>query len=208
MDNITGKRIKALRKGAGLTQRELADKLGVKLAAVNKYETGIVTNLKRSTIAKLAEIFDVSPTYIMGLEDDIRAFENIESINQTKEVPLLGDIACGEPIFAEENLEGYARIDESIKVDFALRCKGDSMINAHIFDGDLVFIHQQPDVANGEIAAVLINNEATLKRVYKHPNRLELRPENPLFPVLNYEDDQLNDIRILGKAVVFLGTVR
>ena len=82
------------------------------------------------------------------------------------------------------------------------------MINAHIFDGDLVFIRKQPDVENGEIAAVVIDGEATLKRVYKYPNRLELRPENPLFPVMQYEGAELDTIRIIGKAVSFLGQVR
>lgn len=82
------------------------------------------------------------------------------------------------------------------------------MINAHIFDGDLVFIKEQPDVDNGEIAAVVIDDEATLKRVYKYPNRLELRPENPLFPVLQYEGDELSQVHIIGKAIAFLGQVR
>ena len=82
------------------------------------------------------------------------------------------------------------------------------MINAHIFDGDLVFIKEQPDVDNGEIAAVVIDNEATLKRVYKYPNRIELRPENPLFPVLQYEGTELGNVRIIGKAIAFLGQVR
>lgn len=78
-------------------------------------------------------------------------------------------------------------MDESVHADFCLRCKGDSMINARIFDGDIVYIRQQDDVENGEIAAVVIDGEATLKRVYKYPNRLELRAENPTFPVINIE---------------------
>ena len=121
---------------------------------------------------------------------------------------LIRKIASGTPIFAEENVEGYAELDIRVKADFALRCHGDSMINAHIFDGDLVFIRKQPDVENGEIAAVVIDGEATLKRVYKYPNRLELRPENPLFPVMQYEGAELDTIRIIGKAVSFLGHVR
>ena len=123
-------------------------------------------------------------------------------------LPIVGKIACGEPILAKQNIEGYAELDRRVHADFALRCVGDSMINAHIFDGDLVFIKEQPDVDNGEIAAVVIDNEATLKRVYKYPNRIELRPENPLFPVLQYEGAELGNIRIIGKAIAFLGQVR
>lgn len=99
-------------------------------------------------------------------------------------------------------------IDTRIHADFALRCKGDSMINARIYNGDLVFIHQQSDVDNGEIAAVIIDGEATLKRVYKYENRIELRPENPMFPVLKYEGEQLADLQIIGKAVTFYGVIR
>lgn len=132
---------------------------------------------------------------------------NIEPLPKMKKVPLLGTIVCGEPILAEENIEDYINMPEDAKGTFALRCKGDSMINARIFDGDIVYIREQPDVENGEIAAVLIDNEATLKRVYKYENRIELRPENPTFKVLNYENEELNSIRILGKAVGFYSKV-
>ena len=125
-----------------------------------------------------------------------------------KNVPLLGTIACGEPILAEENIENYVTVDVKANVDFALKCKGDSMINARIFDGDIVYIHSQPDVENGEIAAVLIGNEATLKKVHKYPNKLVLSPCNPMYDDLVYSEEQLNDIRILGKAVIFVSTVR
>ena len=82
------------------------------------------------------------------------------------------------------------------------------MINARIFDGDIVYIRQQPDVENGEIAAVLIDGEATLKRVFKHKESLELRAENPTFPPMYFEGTELNGIRILGKAVAFLSSVK
>ena len=97
----------------------------------------------------------------------------------------------------------FVMANNDINADFCLKAKGDSMINARIFDGDIVFIRQQPTVNNGEIAAVIIDNEATLKRVYLYDNRLELRPENPTYPVLNYEGEQLDSIRIIGKAVAF-----
>ena len=143
-----------------------------------------------------------------GRRDLKSAYKNVEAMPDVRPVPVIGKIACGEPILAKQNIEGYAELDRRVRADFALRCVGDSMINAHIFDGDLVFIKEQPDVDNGEIAAVVIDDEATLKRVYKYPNRLELRPENPLFPVLQYEGDELSQVHIIGKAIAFLGQVR
>lgn len=138
---------------------------------------------------------------------DYSSIKNIEPLPKMKKVPLLGTIACGEPILAEDNIEDYIKMPESVNGTFALRCKGDSMINARIFNGDIVYIREQPDVENGEIAAVLIDNEATLKRVYKYENRIELRPENPTHKVMNFENEELNNIRILGKAVGFFSKV-
>jgi repressor LexA len=139
--------------------------------------------------------------------NNLMNIKNLEPLPKMKKVPLLGTIACGEPILAEENIEDFINMPVQVKGTFALRCKGDSMINARIFDGDIVYIRQQPDVENGEIAAVLIDNEATLKRVYKYENRIELRPENPTFKVMNFENEELNNIRILGKAVGFFSKV-
>jgi repressor LexA len=123
-------------------------------------------------------------------------------------VPLLGTIACGEPILAEENLEGKVDLPEQIHADFALRCQGDSMINARIFDGDIVYIHQQDTVEDGQIAAVLIEDEATLKRVHFFDDHIVLAPENPTFRPLVYWGEEMNELRILGLAVAFTSTVR
>ena len=201
-------RIEELRKAADLTQEELGKKVGVTKATINKYEHGTVVNIKRSIIAKLAEVLNTTPSYLLGWKGGVYDFPAIEELKPVKTVPLIGEIACGTPILAEENHEGQVMIDTRIHADFALRCKGDSMINARIYDGDLVFVHQQNDVENGEIAAVIIDGEATLKRVYKYENRIELRPENPMFPVLNYEGQQLADLQIIGKAVTFYGVIR
>ena len=126
-----------------------------------------------------------------------------------KKVPLLGTIACGEPILAEENIEDYINMPEDTNGTFALRCKGDSMINARIFDGDIVYIKEEQQVNNGEIAAVLIENEATLKRVYYYPekNMLILKAENSKYNDFVFTDNELNDIKIIGKAVGFYSRV-
>ena len=135
--------------------------------------------------------------------------ENLLPLPQTSSIPLLGSIACGEPILAEENILEQVPVPESLKgADFALRCRGDSMSGARIFDGDLVYIRQQPQVDNGQIAAVLIDNEATLKRVYTYPDKLVLSPENPAYAPLVYSGPELENIRILGLAIAFLSSVK
>ena len=122
-----------------------------------------------------------------------------------QKIRLLGEIACGEPIFCDEDRESYVEVGTDIRADFCLRAKGDSMINARIMDGDIVFIREQPMVDNGEIAAVIIDDEATLKRVYyyKEKNKLVLQAENPKYEPLVYVNEELDTIRILGKAVAF-----
>lgn len=123
-------------------------------------------------------------------------------------VPLIGTIACGAPILAEEHIEDYVDTPEHVRADFALTCKGDSMINARIFDGDTVYIRQQETVDSGEIAAVLIDGEATLKRFRLYDDHIVLEPENPHYRPLSFWGEEMNTIRILGKAVAFTSAIR
>lgn len=133
---------------------------------------------------------------------------NIIAMPEMRKIPRIGDIACGAPILAQEHIEDYVEIPAHIHADFALTCKGDSMINARIYDGDLVYIRQQETVDNGQIAAVLIDGEATLKRVKFYDDHIVLEPENPHFRPLTYWGEEMNNLRILGKAVAFTSTVR
>ncbi len=133
---------------------------------------------------------------------------NIIPMPEMRKIPLLGNIACGAPILADDHIEEYIDIPRHVKADFALTCKGDSMINARIFNGDVVYIRQQEAVDNGEIAAVLIDNEATLKRIRLLEDRIVLEPANPLYDPLVYRGEEMNSIRILGKAVAFTSAVR
>lgn len=204
-------RLKIKRKQLGLTLQEVADKLGLTKATIQKYESGYIKDVDTERLQELANILECSPAYLMGWDSpgeiDIYKFDNISPI-KTKKFRMLGKVACGEPIYANEEYETFIEASANINADFCLTAKGDSMINARIFDGDVVFIKSQPDVENGEIAAVIIGEEVTLKRVYKYTNRIELRPENPLYDVQNYENEKLEEIRILGKAVAFQSYVK
>ena len=196
------------RQELGLTLEEVGDYVGVGKSTVRKWEHGDIENMKRDKIALLSKILKLSPlTFITG-EVEYGTPDNIIPLPKMKKIPLLGTIACGEPILAAENIEALINADENLNADFALRCKGDSMINARIFDGDIIYIREQPDVEDGEIAAVLIGEEATLKRVYKYPSKVVLRPENPLYDDMIYSKEEMNEVRILGKAVAFLSAVR
>ena len=206
-----GERIKKRRKELGLSAEQVADKLGVSPATIYRYESNDIVNMRIDKLEPIANILNTSPAYLMGWEEDINdllQFDNIFPI-ETKKFPLLGEIACGEPIFAEEDRESYVETGTNIKADFCLKCKGDSMINARIHDGDIVFIRKQSIVDNGEIAAVIIDNEATLKRVYYYPeeSKLCLNAENHKYSPLVYVGDELNNIRILGKAIAFQSNV-
>lgn len=209
-------RFKLLRKERGLSQAALATELGFTKSSVNMYERGD-REPGLESLETIADFFNVDMDYLLGKSDVQNRFlytpasdaesvalpDNILPMPATYTVPLLGTIACGEPILAAENIEDNVEVPEHIHADFALRCKGDSMINARIHDGDIVYIRQQPAVNNGEIAAVLIGDEATLKRVYVYEDHVVLQPENPAYAPLVYFKDAMQAVRILGKAVGF-----
>lgn len=206
-----GERIKLHREKANLTQDELAKQLNTTKQTVYKYENNVVTNIPSDKIEKMAELFGVNPGYLMGWEEDHFSgektdmiFDNIFPVS-IKKFPLLGEIACGEPIFVNEDRESYVLSGTDINADFCLKAKGDSMIGARIFDGDVVFIKKTEIVENGEIAAIVIDDEVLLKRFYYFPDEslLTLQSENPKYPPKNYTNEQLNHIRVLGKAVAF-----
>lgn len=197
----TGDKIKTLRIQHGMTQEELGEKVGVKKSAIYKYENGIVVNLKRSTIEKLAKVLEVSPSWLIGIEDNAGSIPpGFEPIPELSTVPVVGRIACGTPILAEQNIECEVCVPSRWRASFALVCKGNSM-EPKIHDGDLVAIRKQPEVENGEVAAVRIGEEATLKRVFRHENMLELRAENPSFPSIILVGADMETVMIEGKAV-------
>ncbi len=204
---MLSRNLKRLRKEKKLTLEELAERVGTSRQTIHRYENGIISNVPSERVEKLAEALGVTPATLMGWSEDYQRFDGILPIS-VKRLPILGDIACGEPIYASEEHESYAAASDALDADFCLRAHGDSMIGARIYDGDIVFIRSQSMVENGEIAAVVINDEATLKRVYYYPNegKLVLSPENPRYAPLVYIREELENIKILGKAVAFQST--
>lgn len=199
----------------------LAEKIGLSKQAISMYLSN-ARKPKRPTVKVISEVLNVNEAWLTGYDvpmertnyyGDSSAISNLTPLTKDdfKKVPLLGNIACGTPILATENIEEYINMEVGINADFALRCKGDSMINARIFDGDIVYIRKQPRVENGEIAAVLIDDlecEATLKRVYIDNEKIRLCAENPLYKDLVFWGEEMDAVRIIGKAVAFLSGVK
>ena len=165
--------------------------------------------MRRDKIAALAKALQMPPAVIMGWDDaPIPSNPDIHPIG-TKRFPVLGSVACGKPIYMAEEKEVYVDATVAIRADFVLIAKGDSMVGARINDGDIVFIRQQPEVENGEIAVVAIDDEATLKRFYRYSDDLiVLRAENPAYKDMEFRPEDHKDIRVLGKAVAFQSDVR
>ena len=214
---MIGDRIKSLRKSKGYNMRQMASALNLPYTTYVNYEKG-AREPNSEQLILISKYFGVSIDYLMGRtdvpfteetsENIFEKYPNIQPLPKMRKVPLLGAIACGEPIYREE--DEWISLPNDIKADFCLRCQGDSMINARINDGDIVFIKSCPEVENGQIAAVSIDNEVTLKRVYYYPekNKLVLNPENPAYEPFVYMNEELNDVRILGRAVMFLSSVK
>lgn len=199
-------RIKSRRTEIGLTVEELAHKMGYKdKSSISKIENG-KADIPQSKIAAFADALQTTPAYLMGWEEQPEPKKptippGFEPMPKMKKIPLIGAIACGEPITAEQNIEKMVDVPENIRCDFSLTCHGDSMVDAGIHDKDVVYIRIQPEVENGEIAAVRIDGEATLKRVYYNPGTLTLMPANPAYAPMIYTGPQLEEVHIEGKAV-------
>lgn len=205
------KRIKNRREELGITQDELAGMLGYKSrSTIAKIEAG-ANDLTQTKIEEFAKALKTTPAYLFGWEFSVpepEYYQQAEIFEHNDKIPLLGRIACGKPKFSEENFEGYVNPIGDIHADFAVTADGDSMVGAYIRPGDIVFIRQQPIVENGEIAAVAIDDEVTLKRFRRLGDTVILSPENP-----NYEDIIVNlreesSVIILGKAVAFQSMVK
>lgn len=199
-----GERIKKRRIELGLSVDQLADRLGKNRATVYRYESNEIEKFPTTVVEPLAKALNTSPGYLMGWSDNdsMVSFPNVHPIG-TKRFPVLSSVACGEPILMQDEKEVYVDASSDIAADYVLIAKGDSMTGARINDGDIVFIREQPTVENGEIAAVAIGDEATLKRFYKYGDLVVLRAENPAFEEMQFRPEDGKDVRVLGKAVAF-----
>ena len=211
-----GDLIRTYRESHDLSQRQFALRCDLSNGYISILEKGINPNTQRPVtptipqLKKLADGMGISLSDLFEKVDDmpIDFGSNIIPMPEMRKIPLLGRIACGAPILAEEHIEEYIDIPKNIHADFALTCQGDSMINARIFDGDIVYIRQQDTVDSGEIAAVLIDNDATLKRIWIYEDHVSLEPENPQYRPIVLWGEEMNTVRILGKAIAFTSAVR
>ena len=207
-----GSNIKRIRERYGLNQVQLAQIAGVSDKAVSTWENDVKIP-RMGAIQRIADHFGIKKSDIIeDCSDDASVYSDLPPYALpviSKRIPLIGAIACGEPILAQADIDTFAVVGSAVECDFALRCQGDSMINARIYDGDVVFIKKQEFVDDGTIAAVLLDDEATLKRVYKLADgRVELRAENPKFKsIIVGGEGETRTFRILGKAVAFQSTV-
>lgn len=196
-------RLKELRLSKELTQGELAKLTGLGRSALGMYESG-----KREpnfeTLEVIADFFNVDMNYLLGKSDvkssALKGIKNIVPIER-RMVPVIGTIAAGTPILAEEHIEAWVPCDARCRVDFGLRVQGDSMIDAGIEDGDIVFIQQVDDVDDGQMAAVCIDDTATLKYVYKEKDGVTLNPANPRYRPMHFDASNCDNIRVVGRAV-------
>ena len=206
-------RLRELRQEKNLKQGDLAVRVGVAQSTLSAWELGKY-DIDTDSLRRLSEIFDVSVDYLI-FNDNVRRRQTVTNFGNilpiaTKKVPLLGEIACGKPIYTNEEFGEFADVYDDLRCDFCLRAKGESMTGAGISDGDIVFCRQSEMVDNGRIAVIGIDDEATLKRFYYYPdqNRVILAAENPAFPPMIYEGQAISGIRVLGEAVAYQSRLR
>ncbi len=186
---------------------ELSRRTGISKPRLSQYLSGVYIP-KADAICLIAQALEISEGYLLGTSDSIQPEKNEST--KFKALPVVGEIACGAPVFANEEDDGLVITDIDTDADFCLIAKGDSMKDARICNGDTVFIKKTDVVANGEIAAVVINDEATLKRVYYYPEseKLMLIPENNSYEPLVFVGEDLEKIHIIGKAIAFKSDIK
>lgn len=203
-------RFEQLLKEFNIRPYAVAQKAGVSQPTLSDWKLG-KSEPKRATLEKICKAYGKDLSFFYGEETPALSLTNVFPI-ELKRFPMIGEIACGVPKYTNEDRESYVMAGTDIKADFCLTARGDSMIGARILDGDIVFIRKQDIVENGEIAAVVVNNdsEATLKRLYYYHEKglLILKPENPAYEDLIFQGEELNQIHILGKAIAFQSDIK
>ncbi len=200
-------RIKARREQLNMSQEELACKLGYKSrSSINKIEKG-ENDIPQSKIIAFAKALDTTPGALMGWDEDVLDVTKIPGYIpmpiENKKIPIVGTVKCGPNGLAFEYTDGYVFIDEDIAGDImAFRCKGDSMKDVGISDGDIAIVRKQCNVENGELAVVIINgNEGTLKRIRHHDGILVLEAANQEYSPRIFAGEEINIVKIIGKVL-------
>lgn len=196
MTNDVGRRIAELRRERGLNQEQLAELALLSRVTVARYESGRIEP-GANALSRIADVLDVSVDELLCRTEKLPPFISIMKSG----VPIVGEIACGTPITAQQNVTGYADLPESVNADFALKCKGKSM-SPTFEEGDLVLIRQTPDIENGQIAAVGIDGEAMLKRVYKSETGVTCVSDNPAFAPVFFPAGE--GLTVYGMAVGYV----
>lgn len=206
----TGERMKQRRKELGFSAEKVAERLGVSPATIYRYERGDIEKVPGDSLGELAKILQTTPAYLMGWEEKPTAPaprpipKGFEPMPKMKKIPLVGSIACGTPILAQQNIETYYQSPKEWRASMFLVCQGDSM-EPFIKDGDMVAIREQQDAETDEIVAVMeldgCDGFATLKKLKKRPDRVELWPLNPEYEPIIYLKEEMNKLQIIGLAV-------
>ncbi len=223
-----GDYIKEYRKMHDCSMDEFARKSGLSKAYVSILERNYNPSTKKAAIPSLDTIKRVATATGADFNDLIAVLDgdqeillgsdgagvpslpdNIIPMPQMRKIPLVGPIACGTPILAEEIIEDYIDLPRHIHADYALTCKGDSMVNAGIRDGDMVYIRKQEQVDNGQIAAVLVgDDEATLKRFYYDGKMIQLVAENPAYSPKVFYGEEMQDVHVIGLAIAYTHVIQ
>ena len=196
-----GERIKKKRIESGFSQVDFANKIDVSKQTLYKYENNIITNIPSDKIEAISKVLNLSPMYIMGWEDIEQPIPKSNGY-PTVRIPVLGDVAAGVPILAQQDIIGYEDIPADMAKTgeyFGLKIKGDSM-EPKIHDNDIVIVKSMSDAENNDIVIAMINNEATCKRLHKYSNSVVLTAINSDYKPIEVTPDE--NIQILGKVVM------
>lgn len=216
-ENITkyiGRRIRFYRESKKMTQKELGSMIGVKHNTVSLYESGenrpgdkTLFAIAQTLGVGIDDLFPPTRGNLVGVGNKIKEKTKLYVVNKIAMLPIVGRVSCGDGIIAYEEIEGYEPVPEEWTKGgkhFCLRAKGDSMIGARIHEGDLLLIREQPEVENGEIAVVLIGEEAVLKRIFRNNGQLVLQSENPSYPPKISSPEEIIIVGKLKKIIITL----
>lgn len=202
---LFGARLTELMKENGDTIYSLSEVVGMTPSAISRYRSGGHAP-RADVVERMAQRYHVSPRWLIGAVDE--RTENQDLSRYAKLIPVLGQVAAGEPLLPVEKATQYEPVNQSEQLDFALVLRGDSMTGARMYDGDMLFVRRQEDVEDGELAVVEIEEEVTVKRVYRYGDTIVLRPENPMLKEMIFRAPYEGVIRILGKVIYVKGYVR